>query len=266
MKILITGGNGYIARSLYNALKDQYEITPITRKHFDLTDYQETRKWFKTEYDVVIHTAAVGGTRLQPDVETVLQDNLTMYSNLYANRDRFKKLISFGSGAELFNPKSYYGMSKRSIASSIQETPNFYNLRIFATFDENELNTRFIKSNLIHYIKKEPMVIHTNKIMDFFYMQDLVSLVKYYIHNNGPKQINCSYDTKYTLKNITTIINNLDIHRVPVVVENINLLEFYCGDNPNFPVPILGLKCGIQNTFKALCKTIINSNGDLNDA
>ena len=38
MKILITGGNGYIAKNLYNAFKDKYDVTSITRQDFDLTD------------------------------------------------------------------------------------------------------------------------------------------------------------------------------------------------------------------------------------
>ena len=38
LKILITGGNGYVAKSLYNAYKDVYDVTSITRKDFDLTD------------------------------------------------------------------------------------------------------------------------------------------------------------------------------------------------------------------------------------
>jgi nucleoside-diphosphate-sugar epimerase len=262
MKVLITGGNGYIAKSLYNALKDQYEITPITRKHFDLTDYRETRKWFKTEYDVVIHTAAVGGTRLQPDAETVLQDNLTMYSNLYANRDKFKKLISFGSGAELFNSKSYYGMSKRSIASSIQETADFYNLRIFATFDENELDTRFIKANILKYLKNQPMLIHTDKIMDFFYMKDLINLTDYYIKNTVlKKEINCCYEHKYTLSNIANIINELDTYKVPIQIENKNTLEFYCGVHSEFPIKTIGLTDGIKYTFKSLYENSINNRG-----
>jgi hypothetical protein len=45
-KILITGGNGYIARSLYNALKEDYEISLITRKDFDLTSFEATNKFF----------------------------------------------------------------------------------------------------------------------------------------------------------------------------------------------------------------------------
>lgn len=145
MKILITGGKGYIAQSLYHALKDKYQVTTISRDNFDLSNYHQTCEWFyEREYDVVIHTAITGGNRLIPETSKVVQDNLDMYNNLYVNKHQFKKLISFGSGAEIFSPDSYYGVSKRTIADSIAKTPEFYNLRIFATFDENELNTRFI--------------------------------------------------------------------------------------------------------------------------
>jgi hypothetical protein len=57
----------------------------------------------------------------------------------------------------------------------------FFNLKLFGVFDENELNTRFIKSNLLRYINRENMVIHKNKFMDFFYIEDLVKVVKHYI-------------------------------------------------------------------------------------
>jgi nucleoside-diphosphate-sugar epimerase len=127
----------------------------------------------------VIHTAISGGSRLQLDDSSVFDKNMSMFNNLVANQKSFSKLISFGSGAEIFHGDTPYANSKREIANKIQNYDNFYNLRIFGVFDENELNTRFIKANLIRYLKKEPMVIHQNKIMDFFYMKDLISLVDY---------------------------------------------------------------------------------------
>ena len=53
--ILITGGNGYVAKSLYKALKDKYEITSLTRQDFDLADAKETIQWFNDkEFDFQI--------------------------------------------------------------------------------------------------------------------------------------------------------------------------------------------------------------------
>lgn len=260
--VLITGGNGYIAKSICDQLKTKHHITTVTRNNFDLTNYDQTCEWFhEREYDVVIHTAITGGSRLVPETPKVVQNNLAMYSNLYANKHHFKKLLSFGSGAEIFAPDSYYGISKRTIADSIVKTPGFYNLRIFATFDQNELDTRFIKANIIRYIKKEPMVIHTDKVMDFFYMKDLIELVKYYIQEKSPdKTINCSYKQKYTLTNITDIINRLDTYKVPVIIENKNKLEFYCGESHNMSIKTIGLETGIYNVYNMLC------NGDLINA
>lgn len=250
MNVLITGGNGYIAKSLYHILNDVYNVTSITRNNFDLTDYSKTCSWFEGKsFDAVIHTAINGGSRLQQEDQTVFDKNMKMFSNLVQNKHRFSKLISFGSGAELFHGDTPYANSKREIAKQIQELDQFYNLRIFAVFDEDELNTRFIKSNIIRYIKKEPIVIHKNKVMDFFYMKDLVSLVNYYIKTETPpKTINCSYEQKYTLSNIANKINNLLNHKVDIEVQQPDL-DFYCGEYTNVPVTYSGLDKGIVQSY-----------------
>ena len=119
-KILITGGNGYIATSLYKALKDKYDITKVSRADFDLTNYAATCEFLQDKYfDVVIHTAVVGGNRLQEEDDSILRSNLDMYYNLINNKEHFGRFISFGSGAELGWPTTPYGYSKRIIAESM---------------------------------------------------------------------------------------------------------------------------------------------------
>lgn len=257
LKILITGGNGYIAKRLHENLSVVYDVTSVTRSDFDLTDYNKTCEWFsKKTYDVVIHTAINGGSRLQRDDDFVFEQNVAMFNNLVVNKHSFSKLITFGSGAELFHGATPYANSKREISKRIFDYPNFYNLRIFGVFDENELATRFIKSNLQRYIRRESMIIHTDKIMDFFYMKDLISLVDYYIHNDATKEINCSYEYKYTLSNIANIINKLDTYTVPIVIENKGKLDFYCGEYSELPIETVGMVTGIKNTFEILRDSI----------
>jgi GDP-L-fucose synthase len=256
INILITGGNGYIAKSLYKNLNKQHNISKIIRNNFDLTDSKSTTDWFMDKkFDVVIHTAILGGSRLKTDSDDTVNKNLKMLFNLQQNKHCFNKLITFGSGAEIFQPNTPYGLSKRAISHIVENTNNWYNLRIFGVFDEDELHTRFIKGNILRYINNEPMIIHSDKIMDFIYMDDLIEIVKYYIENdNTPKSINCSYSKKYTLKNIADIINTLDNHKVPVIIENSKELEFYCGISHELPIRQIGLECGIINTFKQLLK------------
>ena len=219
MNILITGGIGYIATSLYGmdiAFEDN--IHTITRKDFDLTDRHATDKWFEEKYfDVIIHTAVKGGSRLLVDGGNIFYENIQMFYNLLNNKHCFGKLINFGSGAELGIPNNPYGLSKNIISRIIDNEPRFYNIRIYGVFDENELDTRFIKSNIKRYINKQPIIIHQNKLMDFFYMEDLIKLVKYYVKNTYlPKHIDCSYSYHYSLTGIADMINKLSDYKVKI--------------------------------------------------
>ena len=250
MKILITGGNGYIARSIYSILHNKYDITTIGRKDFDLTDWKQTNEWFQDKsFDVIIHTAVSGGSRLK-ETDLVIRENLLMYRNLLNHQDKFTKFISFGSGAELGNPTTPYGISKQIIADSMFFKPNFLNLRIYAVFDENELDTRFIKSNIQRYIDHKDMIIHQNKQMDFFYMGDLVNLVDYFLSREEwvYEELDCCYIEKHTLVDIANIINNIDQHKVGIKL-GINAEKPYVGFWRGLPIELIGLEKGIINTY-----------------
>jgi len=255
MNILITGGNGYIAKSLYSmdiAFEDQ--IQSITRKDFDLTDRHATNKWFEGKYfDVVIHTAVKGGSRLLVDGGNIFYENIQMFYNLLNNKHCFGKLINFGSGAELGMPSDPYGLSKNIISKIIDNEDNFYNIRIYGVFDENELDTRFIKSNIKRYINKESIEIHQDKLMDFFYMKDLIELVRHFIYkDNLPKNVDCTYDidTCY-LSDIAYIINDLSNYKVEIKVGE-GKGKKYIGDWNPININYIGLEQGIKETYKKL--------------
>ena len=253
MKVLITGGNGYIGKTLTEKLNKYYDVHSVSRDDFDLTDSHSVNAWFEGKnFDVVLHTAISGGSRLKQDSFDVVDENLMMYYNLHSNRDRFDRLINFASGAEIHNPDSPYGRSKKLVHDSVLNTHNFYNLRIYGLFDENELDTRFIKSNILRYIKKEPLVVHTNKVMDFFYMRDLVYLVRYYINSDAPvSDASCVYKEKFTLVHIAELINQLDTYEVPIHVENMGKLgTAYCAKDKIPPGELIGLRRGIEQTYK----------------
>ena len=253
MKILITGGNGYVAKSLANNLDN---TTLVTRKDFDLTDRKATNNWFSDKYfDVVIHTAVVGGSRLKKDNGDTFYQNIQMFYNLLNNKHCFSKLIHFGSGAELNMPTDPYGLSKNIISKIIDSEPNFYNIRIFGVFNENELDTRFIKNNIKRYINKQSIEIHQDKLMDFFYMEDLIKLVKHYIKHNKslPKNTDCIYDAciKDYLSDIANIINNLSNYKVKINIGK-GKGKNYVGSNNPFNIEWIGLEKGIKKTYKQL--------------
>jgi len=256
MKILITGANGYLGKSLYNALKDKYEVTTITRRDFDLTDVKAMIEFFNSKYfDVVLHCAIVGGSRLKEDDWNVIDTNLCMYYNLFQCRAHYGKLINFGSGAEIHSPDTPYGLSKLVIRKSVINTLNFFNVRIFGVFDENELDTRFIKANIKRYINKESILIHENKKMTFFYMNDLIMLVEHLIITDSSrlmKENHCDYIDQYTLLEIAEIINKLDDYKVPILVGTEPGKDYASNYNAGYGLSYFGLKKGIIETYKKL--------------
>jgi hypothetical protein len=176
-----------------------------------------------------------------------------MYYNLLANESKFKKFISIGSGAEIFAQEEPYGLSKHVINYSMKNKTNFHNVRIFAVFDENELETRFIKSSILKYLNNQSIEIHQDKLMDFFYMKDLITLMEYCISADDlPKEINCSYRNIYHLKDIANIINKMDEHSVPIRVVNKKIGTSYIGNFTNLGIEYVGIEQGIENVFNKL--------------
>ena len=262
-RILITGGSGYIARSLHKALKDDHDVTLISRRDLDLTDGNSVAQYMRNRYfDLVIHCAISGGSRLKEDDPKVLDENLLMYYNLYNNRSSFDRLVSFGSGAELGNPTDPYGLSKHVIRQSVLSTPGFYNIRIFGVFDENELDTRFIKANIRRYVNREPLVVHRDKFMDYYYMPDLIHLIRYYIKGEDlMKEFNCGYSTVYSLNRIASLINDLDDHSVPIITQESGFGPHYYQTGQPAVLPyklylhlgsVKGLEAGVREVYKKI--------------
>jgi dTDP-4-dehydrorhamnose reductase len=257
IKLLITGKNGYVASSLFSYLREVYDVTMLGRDTVDLTNGSAVGDWFSGKYfDAVIHTAIVGGHRLQKDSFNVLDMNLQMYYNLLDNRIHYDKIINIGSGAELYDINNPYGFSKYVIQKSVSYNSRSYNTRVFALFDENELNTRFIKANILRYIKREPILIHQNKLMDFFYMQDFIKVIKFYIESyDPPKEIDCVYKDSYTLSDVANIINSLSDHTVPIHVNEIGLGASYIGLYTPTDLLYNKLEDGIKTVYNnLLCK------------
>lgn len=254
MNILITGSDGYIGSNLVRSLGSEYKITTLNRSILDITNYEALKEWINNKFfDVVIHTAIKGGSRLKIDSSEIIDTNLSMYYNLLKCKNHYYKFINIGSGAEIHSPFSYYGISKRTIFESIKDKNNFYSLRIFGIFDKNEINTRFIKSNIIRYIQNKQIIIHQNKIMDFIFFEDFNKIIDYYLKNNNPpKNTDCVYDHKYSLLDIAKLINVLGDYRVDIDIKNNEYDPGYFGNYHDLGIDYHGLTYGIEKTYKEL--------------
>jgi nucleoside-diphosphate-sugar epimerase len=254
MKILITGGSGYVASSLYQALKQNHDIISTNRLTLDLTNRQKVDAFFTGLYfDVVIHCAIQGGSRLKKDDDISAYNNITMFHNLLENKNHYGKLINIGSGAEIYASNTPYGYSKKVINSIVQEIQDFYTLRVFNVFDENEPITRFIKSSIQKSLKNEFIEIHQNKYMDFFYMKDFIKIVKHYLLNDDlEKEINCVYETKNTLFDVAFIIKKLGNFQSGIFFSEGGMAVPYIGNFKSVGLNFVGLEVGIKEVIEKL--------------
>lgn len=110
-KLVITGGNGYIASLVKEAMHHSVDIIPLTRKELDLSDTKAVKKWFtEHEYDYVFHTGAMAQTA---DCENYpeLTHKINVESTLEiakACKDKNARLI-FISTEQCFNGKTEAG-------------------------------------------------------------------------------------------------------------------------------------------------------------
>ena len=227
----------------------------------------------KNNIDSIIHCAIEGGNRLHQDSIDICYKNILIYENLIKFNHKLHTFINFGSGAEfdrrydisnvnecdVFDhvPIDPYGFSKNIIAKLSVHYTGSVNLRLFGCFFHNELPTRFIKNNINNYLNNKPIIIHQDRYMDFFYMEDLISVVEYFLVNptNTYKDINLSYPTKYKLSDIANIINNLSSKKVNIIIENQIVGNNYCGNGNilhSLNIKFKGLECGIKECYNRL--------------
>jgi GDP-L-fucose synthase len=269
MNILITGGNGNIAKmikshlSSMHFLSTHFNIINPSRLELDILDFTKLQQFLNANrFDVLIHTAILGGRRTKEETGEVTHKNVLMLENLLHFSDKFKMIINFDSAAiydrttDILNrseeelltiPTDYYGFSKYIIYKRSLAYNNFFNFRIFNIFHTNEEPDRFIKSCFIAKKNNDKVTIYEDKFFDFVYEDDFIKIVKFYLDNVNnmsllEKTINICYNKKYKLSDIAKIIINND--------ENINILNNtslhnYSGNNAKLEalnLKLLGLE------------------------
>ena len=264
--VAIIGASGFIGSYLVNNLdlqpKSLYNIIPVSRKTHKISSCKEVKEFLKNNNIHTVVNCAFQGSSV---IETDIKHNLDMFLNFYNNSNLFEHYINVGSGAELMptdRPRKEeditdywdcyeddYSFTKNVIARMCLEKNNFTTLRVFGCFDRTEPDHRLFKK----FVNKEVNAL-SNILFDYISAKDFTSIVRFYIEEYGmydlDKDINCVYNSKYSLQNIAEYffkVNNIEKYNYRVY----NMCEHnYIGDGSklhSLPIELEGLWEGLKN-------------------
>lgn len=266
-KILLTGGSGFIGRNIRESyLAQKYDIVSPSHNVLDIADTESVDKFFAHRYfDVVLHTAVKPGHRAAIDKQNLFYTNVRMFENLERNRDRFGKLINFGSGAIYDVSSDNAGVTENDIYKNmgaddhsftkyvvhkqIDNLPNFYDLNIFGIFGKYEdYSIRFISNAICKSLFNLPITLRQNRRFSYLYVNDLPPILEYFIENNPRfKSYNIVPDDFVELRDIATQVSEISGNSDVRIANNGYGLNYY-GDNSRLRSEIRDLRFTPINT------------------
>ncbi len=250
MKVLITGGAGFIGRNICEYLGVKYNVFAPTHTELELLDEEAVSAYFRDKrFDVIIHAAVRPGHRNAKDPSNQLYHNTRMFFNLVRNSASFKKIIVLSSGLvydqrfylpkmkeEYFDshvPADEAGFSKYIIAKHIEKMDNAVELRIFGIFGKYEdYAIRFISNAICKTIFDLPITLKQNRKFDYIYIGDFSKIIEYFIENNsGYKCYNVTPNSSIELYELAEKVRKASGKGLPIKIIKGGLGLEYSGDN-----------------------------------
>lgn len=252
MRILITGGNGFMGNAIWKYLQNKYdyEIFAPSSSELDISNEVALDSFIiEKKPDYIIHLANKGGGRDTIGLQNIVEYNLRIFFNVAKQSGRVKKIISFGSGAEYSKHKpitkakesSYkdampldsYGFYKYVTSHFIETSSNIMCLRIFGCYGVGEnYRYKFISNSIVKNLLHLPITIYQDCLFDYIYIDDLVRIVDYFLHHTNTHKIyNASSGNSVLLSDLASMINAASTYKSRIVTIRNNLNNEYTSDN-----------------------------------
>ena len=261
MKLLVTGGSGFIGRNICEQLASKYEIVAPSHDELDIIDSSAVDRFFAyRQFDVVVHAAVKPGHRNAKDPTSLFYSNTRMYYNLARHCNKYKKMIVLGSGAIYDSsqnlhkvnedyycdqlPKDEHGFCKSVCARDIENKDNITELRLFGVFGKYEdYAIRFISNAICKTLFDLPITIKQNRRFDYLYIDDLMPILEWFIQEEPTyKAYNVTPDHEIELYELAEMVIEISGKELPILVHNEGLGLEYSGDNSRLKAELGELK------------------------
>lgn len=203
MKILLTGGSGFIGKNILPILRKKYKVDAPTRKELDIKDQNAVEDYLKKGcYDVVIHSANTNPAKnpIYDNDSKMTEDTIRCYLNLSRCSSLYGKMFYIGSGAEYGKtkpiclakesdigrviPEDPYGIAKYVINELANKSHNIYNFRVFGCYGPYDHESKFITHVIRSILNKQDITIRQNCIFDYLHVYDLGKILNEAIEKN----------------------------------------------------------------------------------
>lgn len=246
MKILITGGNGFLGSNLIDLfIKLDYELLVVSKNYNNLSEHINKIKFIQydsTDYyfcekeivdfnsDVVIHLAWEGGNSYHHinDTNQIYKNISTSISllEIISKQTTKPKFIGFGSFLEYGilnkkasedqreNPDNFYGLSKnlyKSISKMYCEQKNidWIWIRPCYIYGNKDASNRLIPSVINKKLLGEEVTLDScNIVIDYLHVDDFCSAMLEIINNKVEGIFNVCSGKEYALKDVLNFISN----------------------------------------------------------
>ncbi len=263
MKILLTGGSGFIGRNILDSdLAKKHQIMAPRHTELDLVDDEAVEKFFvKNRFDVVINAAIKPGHRNAKDATNLFYTDCRMFFNLMKHSLRYGKLINLSSGCvydmqrqnlnkvgeESFGekiPVDEHGLFRYISGSFIEKMDRAVDLRIFSIFGKYEDYTiRFISNMICKALFDLPLTMKQNRKFDFLFVDDLMPVLEYFIENEPHfKSYNVTPDSALDLYEVAEKVKRFSGKDLPIIVAKEGKGLDYSGSNDRLRREISNLK------------------------
>ncbi len=250
MKVLLTGGSGFIGRNIAEYLGGRYSIIAPSSGELDLLDQDCVGEYLRAGgFDVIVHAATTRSNRRTGAAADLLERNCRMYFNLAHHRSLFGKMLHFGSGAEYGRaelpprvsesyfdtriPTDFYGFSKYICTKHAGSADNIFVLRLFGVFGKYEAwDVRFISNACARVVKGLPIVIRQNVRFDYLYVSELAELLAWFLeHEPREKAYNVCRGEAYSLLELAAMVAAASGCSPEIIVRNQAMAPEYSADN-----------------------------------
>lgn len=254
MKILITGGSGFVGRNVKEYLVQKgYDVYAPTSRELNCTDEEKVADCLKSgRYDVVLNFAVhVDEIDLARNGSKMLDYNLRMFLNFYRHSDLYDRMIYAGSGAEYDKrfpiqsvteedirkhliPTDHYGLMKYTVNQMIEKSDNIYNLRLFGIFGKyEEWKSKYISNLCCKSLKGLPLSLRKDCYFDYLWIDDFCRLVEMFLHLEKPKYhvYNAVSGVRVSLYELAKLVNEVADAPRDIIVCNEGWANEYTANN-----------------------------------